>query len=79
MLSIRVDQALADRLDRLARDCDCSRDELALDALTQFVDQESKLMAAIKRGEEDFAAGRFVTHEQLMDELRATYSQKDAA
>jgi len=69
-LTIRLPQAVKDKLDQLALDTDRSKSYLAAEAVEHYVDRELAIVASIKRGLEDMKAGRTVPHEQVMAEVR---------
>jgi predicted transcriptional regulator len=71
-LTIRLPQAVKDKLDQLALDTDRSKSYLAAEAVEHYVDRELAIVASIKRGLEDMKAGRTVPHEQVMRQIRAT-------
>jgi predicted transcriptional regulator len=39
------------------------------EALAQYLEEEDRLIEAVKRGEESFAHGEFLTHEQVGQQL----------
>lgn len=72
VVTARIDGDLASRLDALAADYERSRAWIVARAITQFVEHEENLIAAIKEGEADIAAGR--VHSQ--DEVEAMFGVK---
>src|SRR5271157_1375039 len=44
-------------------------DELVQDALTRYLDEEARFVGAVKRGEEAFERGAYLTHEQVGQHL----------
>ena len=48
----------------------CNPDELVQDVLTRHFEEEARFVAAVKRGEEAFERGEYLTHEQVGQRLR---------
>jgi len=79
VLTTRVSAELSERIDELAKEMERSRAWVIAKAVERFVEEEMELIEAIREGERDIAEGRFVTHEELVAEIRAMRQQKDAA
>ena len=79
VLTTRVSAELSGRIDELAKEMERSRAWVIAKAVERFVEEEMELIEAIREGERDIAEGRFVTHEELVAEIRAMRQQKDAA
>jgi predicted transcriptional regulator len=79
VLTTRVSAELSERIDRLAKEIERSRAWVTAKAIERYVDEELELVEAVREGERDIAEGRFVTHEELVAEIRAMRQQKDAA
>lgn len=79
VLTTRVPMELSERIDQLAKETERSRAWVIAKAIERYVDEELELVEAIREGERDIAEGRFVTHEELVAEIRAMRQQKDAA
>jgi predicted transcriptional regulator len=45
-------------------------EELLFDVLTQYVDEESRFIEAVKRGEEALARGEYLTHEEVGERIK---------
>lgn len=71
-MTIRVPVELKDRLSRLAGDTRRSSSFLAAEAVSAYVAREQAIIDGIKRGQADVRAGRTVSHEEAMKQLRAT-------
>jgi predicted transcriptional regulator len=48
----------------------CSPDQLVEDALTRYFEEEARFVEAVKRGEEAFQRGEYLTHEQVGQRLQ---------
>jgi predicted transcriptional regulator len=79
VLTTRVSAELSARIDELAKETERSRAWVIAKALERYVDDELEFIGAIREGERDIAEGRFVTHDELVAEIRAMRQQKDAA
>lgn len=69
-LTVRLDAATKDKLERLAQGTRRSKSYLAAEAVTAYVDRELEIVEGILRGLADVEAGRVVPHEQVMAEAR---------
>ncbi len=54
------------RLQNLAARTALTPDELVRGTVDRFLDQEEDFLAAIKRGDEDIAAGRLIEHDEVV-------------
>jgi predicted transcriptional regulator len=45
-------------------------DELVQDVLTRYFDEEARFVEAVKRGEDAFERGEYLTHEQVGQRLQ---------
>ncbi|TPG41160.1 ribbon-helix-helix protein, CopG family [Sphingomonas koreensis] len=79
VITARVTPDVAADLERLAERQDRSRAWLASKAIERYVREESDFLAFLQEGEEAIARGDFVTHEELVAEIRARRQRKDAA
>lgn len=70
-LTIRVDAATREKLERLASDTRRSKSFLAGEAVSAYVQRELDIIEGIKRGLLDAEAGRVVAHEEAMAEVYA--------
>jgi predicted transcriptional regulator len=48
----------------------CSPEQLVEDALTRYFDEEARFIDAVKRGEEAFERGEYLTHERVAQRLQ---------
>ena len=69
-MTIRVRPEVKEKLERIAADTQRSKSFLAGEAIAAFVDRELEIIDGIKRARADVAAGRFVSHEQAIAEMR---------
>ncbi|MDR3475188.1 MAG: ribbon-helix-helix protein, CopG family [Devosia sp.] len=70
-ITIRVPVETKTKLDRLAELTKRSRSYLAAEALEIYLRNELEIVKSILEGLADVEAGRFYTHEQVSDEMRA--------
>jgi predicted transcriptional regulator len=70
-ITARVDEATADKLDQLAGELDRSRSWLIAKAVQEYVEREIEFREMIRVAEEDFAAGRVHTQEEMEAWLEA--------
>lgn len=50
-----------------------TRDTLAQEAITRYLDEEARFTEAVKRGEEALARGDYLTHEQVGKRLERLF------
>jgi predicted transcriptional regulator len=79
VVTARLDDETLTTLDRLAAHHERSRAWLVTKAIKHFVEKESAFLAFLQEGEDAIDRGDFVTHEELVAEIRAMRSQKHAA
>ncbi len=60
------------QLENLATQTRRSKSFLAGEAIANYVERELKIVQAIRRGLDDFEAGRVTSHEDAMKRLRST-------
>jgi predicted transcriptional regulator len=65
VISARVDAQTTAQLDAIAQRADRSRAWLVTQAVQEFIDRDAELMAFLKPGLDDIAAGRIVTQEAM--------------
>ena len=70
-ITVRVSSELRDRLELIARHTQRSKSFLANEAIERFVVSESAAIEGIMQGLEDVKAGRVVSHETAMRQIRA--------
>jgi predicted transcriptional regulator len=63
---------LRDRLETLSAQTRRSKSFLGMDAIQNYVEAEEEIIAGIKRGMADIAAGRVVSHGEAMRRIKAT-------
>ena len=66
-----------DKLGRLAQDTRRSRSFLANEAVEAYVSRELEIIDGIQRGLADVTAGRVVSHEAAIEELRVIHTARD--
>ncbi len=69
LISVRVPQDLASRLDSLAKATDRSKSYLATLAIEEFIAVQEWQVQAIKDGIADAKAGKIVNHDSALKEL----------
>lgn len=69
-MTIRLSSEVKDKLGRLAQGTRRSRSFLASEAVEAYVARELEIIDGIQRGLADVAAGRVVSHDTAMEELR---------
>ena len=74
-MTIRVPLEVSDKLSRLAKGTDRSRSYLAAAALSAYVDRELEIIEGIQQGLADVAAGRVVSHEQVVAQAEAIIAE----
>ena len=79
VVTARVDADLADRIDALAGKLDRSRAWIAAKALDRYVAEQSEFLAFLQEGEDAIERGDYLTHDELVAEIRASRQQKNAA
>lgn len=79
VVTARLDEETLAALDRLADHHERSRAWLVAKAIKHFVKEESDFLAFLQEGEDAIDRGDFVTHEELVADIRAMRSQKHAA
>jgi predicted transcriptional regulator len=73
--SIRVDEAMLERLDRLARTMDRSRSWVITQAIEQYLDHEEWFVQAVQAGIAAADRDELIPHEQVMQEARDKIKQ----
>lgn len=79
VVTARLDDETLAGLDKLAGYHERSRAWLVAKAIKQYVKEESEFFDFVQQGADDIARGDYVTHEELVAEIRAMKRQKDAA
>jgi predicted transcriptional regulator len=79
IVTARLDNETLAGLDRLAEYHERSRAWLVAKAIKQYVKEESEFFAFLKGGEDAIERGDYLTHEELMAEIKGMRQQRDAA
>jgi predicted transcriptional regulator len=69
-MEVHVTGELEAKLATSAAQQGCSPDKLVEDALTRYFEEEARFVEAVKRGEEAFERGEYLTHEQVGQRLQ---------
>jgi predicted transcriptional regulator len=78
VVTARLDPETLAGLDKLAEYHERSRAWLVAKAVKQYVKEETEFFAFLQEGEDAIARGEFLTHEELMAEIKGM-RQRDAA
>ncbi|MGO8090047.1 CopG family ribbon-helix-helix protein [Rhizobium leguminosarum] len=70
-MTIRIRPDVKEKLDRIAADTQRSKSFLAGEAIAAYVERELEIIEGIKRGMADAEAGRVISHDQAVAEMRA--------
>ena len=65
--TIQLDEALDARLQSLADAANVSAEDMALRVLTERLDYDRWFIAEVQKGIDEVKAGRFYTHEEVME------------
>ena len=79
VVTARISEQLSADLDELAGRRDRSRAWLVEKAIAAFLQEELELYRSLDEAEAEFARGEFVTHEELMAELKGRYADRRQA
>jgi predicted transcriptional regulator len=79
VVTARLDEETLAALDRLAEYHERSRAWLIAKAVTRYVKEESEFFAFLQQGEDEIARGDYVTHDELVAEIKAMRQKKNAA
>ena len=71
VITARLTPDVSADLDRLADYHERSRSWLIAKAVEKYVSEESAFFAFLQEGEDDITRGDYVTHDELMAEIRA--------
>ncbi len=75
-VTVRLSPEVKARLDELATQTRRTKSFLAAEAISDYVEREMKIVAAIHRGLADIEAGRTVPQEDAMKRLRAAVERR---
>jgi predicted transcriptional regulator len=73
--SVRIPQETKTMLDALSKSTQRSKNFLAREAITRFVQSEAEIVEGIMQGLEDVKAGRTVPHEDVVKISRAIIAE----
>jgi predicted transcriptional regulator len=76
-LAVELSDEQLEELDRLAAERNESPTEVAKHALAQYLDYVADYRKSVQESEEDFAAGRFRSWEEVEADLRAKFGDFD--
>ena len=79
VVTARVTPEVAGDLDKLATYYERSRAWLVAKAVERYVREETEFFAFLQEGEDAIERGEYLTHEELVAEIRAMRQQKNAA
>jgi len=68
-MEVHVTTELEAKLTRTAVQQGRSPDDLVREVLTRYFEEEARFIEAVKRGEEAFERGEYLTHEQVGQRL----------
>lgn len=78
IMTIHVSAEVEAKLLRLAERTNLSKEHLATEAVSTFVEQEQRTIDNIEKGLRDVAAGHVVDHDAAMAELHAVIDAAEA-
>jgi predicted transcriptional regulator len=73
--TVRIPTEVRDLLESLSESTNRSKNYLAREAITRYVETEAEIIEGIKTGLRDLDEGRVITHADAMKKLRATISK----
>ena len=79
VVTARVDEQLVDLLDKLAKAKKRSRSWIVADALQRQIKQDAEFLDFVQQGIDDLDAGRWITHEELVAEIKARRVSREVA
>lgn len=74
-VTIRIRPEVKEKLERIANDTRRSEASLLDEAVAAYVDRELDVLDGIERGLLDAEAGRFLSHEDAVSEMRAVVEE----
>jgi predicted transcriptional regulator len=69
-MEVHVTGELETKLTHSAAEQGRNPDELVQDVLTRYFEEEARFVEAVKRGEDAFERGEYLTHEQVGQRLQ---------
>lgn len=79
VISARVDAETLALIDTAAKAQGRSRAWFVANAVKQVAEKESAFLAYVQQGVDDFEAGRFITHDELVERIRQRRQPAQAA
>jgi len=76
-MTLRVDAATRQRLDRLAKSTSRTRAFLAETAIKSYLDQNEWQIAAIEQGKRDADAGNVIAHDEVAEWLASWGTKRE--
>jgi predicted transcriptional regulator len=70
--TVRIPREVRDLLESISISTNRSKNYLAREAISRYVETESEIIDGIKEGLRDFDEGNVVSHEEAMRQIRAT-------
>jgi predicted transcriptional regulator len=74
-MPLHLTPGLEQRLKRLAAQTGRAPEELAHEVLDRFVTEQEEILAAVKEGDDDIAAGRVLDHEEVVARFEKRFSK----
>jgi predicted transcriptional regulator len=72
-MEVHVTSEMQAKLAHLAAQQGRNTDELVQDALTRYLEEEARFVAAVKLGEEALERGEYFTHEEVGERLERLF------
>jgi predicted transcriptional regulator len=69
-MEVHFNSPLEARLRQRASQQGCKPDEFVQDVVARYLDDEDRLIEAVKRGEDALERGEYLTHEQVGERIR---------
>jgi len=79
VITARIDEENLAGLDRLGKALDRSRAWIVASAVERYVREELEFIDFVQEGEDDLDNGRWISHDQLVEELRERRAKRKAA
>ncbi len=73
--TVRIPTEVRDLLESLSESTNRSKNYLAREAITRYVETEAEIIEGIKTGLRDLDEGRVITHTDAIKKLRATIAK----
>ena len=74
-MPLHLTPELEQRLEQVAAQTGRAREELAHEVLDRFLTEQEEILAAIKEGDDDIAAGRVLAHEEVVARFEKRFSK----